>query len=576
MELNLRRTIGVLLALLGLTVAAAPARAEIAFSPPQVFATDGGGPVVAMDPQGRSTIVWAATAKGGSFFLVRAVQLDASGTPGPVHTLATIPTPPEDTMCVCPQVAVDPSGRATAVWQTFDQEVRRIQSAQFDPAGNSEPPQLVSPRFLNAAHPQLAVDGEGWVTIAYETEWPKKRIEAVKLDPEGERGEPHTIATDGSSPAIAVGPEGTAHVAWTGEEGVESTALDAEGAPVGAQLVSPPGEDAGAADIVVDSKGRPTIGWWRGLGVYEAKAVRLGADGTPGTVWNLSPPDQDAYDPKLAVDPQDRVTAVWEDAGESVYTVRLGADGVPGTVHNLSGEGTFAGRPQVATAADGRAVVAWSHMPYAYLIPPKGSCSVDEFHPEYDRVRAAVIAPDGQPEGVYDVSSYGEQSISPQLAMNSQGLIRVTWVSFDGTYACWEDSTRLQTSQATLAQQPPVVGPPTEPPTGPPAPPSPPVKATLRIAKKAVVKKSRVVLQAKCAGGAGAVCAGALELSLRSRLTLARGRYRMAAGESRKLSLALSNRGKRLVESGRRQINVKAKGRGIAADVVLVRLLPPR
>jgi hypothetical protein len=574
MELNLRRTIGVLLALLGLTVAAAPARAEIAFSPPQVFATDGGGPVVAMDPQGRSTIVWAATAKGGSFFLVRAVQLDASETPGPVHTLATIPMPPEDTMCVCPQVAVDSSGRATAVWQTFDQEVRRIQSAQFDPAGNSDPTQLVSPRFLNAAHPQLAVDGEGWVTIVYETEWPKVRIEAVRLDPQGVRGEPQILSEWGSSPAVAVGPEGTPHVSWTGKEGVESTALDAEGAAVGAQLVSPPGEDAGAADIVVDSKGRPTIGWWRGLGVYEAKAVRLDADGTPGTVWNLSPPGQAVLEPILAVDLQDRVTAVWESFEESVWTVRLGADGVPGTVHNLSGEGTFAGRPQVATAADGRAVVAWAHMPYAYLIPPEGSCSVDEFHPEYDRVRAAVIAPDGQPESTYDVSSYGEQSISPQLAMNSQGLIRVTWMSFDGTYACWEKDTRLQTSQATLAE-PPVVDPPSEPPTGPPAPPLPPVKATLRIAKKAVVKKSRVVLRARCAGVAGTVCAGPLELSLRSRLTLARGRYRMAGGESRKLSLALSNRGKRLVESGRRQINVKAKGRGIAADVVLVRLPQP-
>ena len=573
--MKLKRTLGTTLlslALLGFAVSAAPARAGIDFSPPQVFATDGGGPVVAMDPQGRSTIVWAATAKGGSFFLVRAVQLDASGAPGPLHTLATIPMPPEDTMCVCPQVAVDPSGRATAVWQTFDQEVRRIQSAQFDPAGNSEPTQLVSPRFLNAAHPQLAVDGEGWVTIAYETEWPKKRIEAVRLDPEGERGEPQILAAGGSSPAVAVGPEGTAHVAWTGEEGVESTALDAEGAPVGAQLVSPPGEDAGAADIVVDSKGRPTIAWWRGLGVYEAKAVRLGADGTPGTVWNLSPPDQDVLEPILAVDTQDRVTAVWESFEESVHTVRLGADGVPGTVHNLSGEGTFASRPQVAAAADGRVAVVWAHMPHAYI--PQPGCPPDEFHPEHDVVRAAFVAPDGQPEGVYDVSAHGEQAVFPQLALNSQGLLRVTWMSFDGTYTCWEDRTRLQTSQTTLVD-PPVVDPPIEPPVDPPAPPPPAGKATLRLAKKAVIKKNRVVLQAKCAGGAGTTCAGTLKLSLRSRLTLARGRYQLAGGESRKLSLQLTNHGRRLAGSGRQQISAKARGRGIAADV-LVRLPRPR
>ena len=581
--MKLKRTIGILLALalLGLAMTAAPARAEILFTPPQFLQTSLSPAQAVTDSQGRLTIVWDAPAKGGSFRLVRTVRLDANGVPGPVHTLATVPNPDDwEVACICPQVAVDPAGRATAVWQTFDAEVRRIQSAQIDPMGIPDPPQVVSPRFLNAWDPQLAVDKEGWVTIvykAYETEGPKVRIEAVRLDPEGTRGEPQVVAEEGSQPRVAVGPDGTAHISWSAKVGVDTTTLDAEGTLGEVQTVTPPDEDGGASNIIVDSKGRATISWWRGGGFYEAKAVRLEADGTPGTVWTLSPPDREVGEPKLAVDPQDRVTAVWDDFKESVWAVRLGADGVPGTVHNLSGEGTSAGTSEVAAAADGRVVVVWAHMPYPHLIPEKNTCHPNEYDPEHDVVRAAFIAADGQPEAVYDVSAYGQQALEPKFGLDPQGLPRIAWISFDGTYGCWDDHTRLHTSRATLVN-PPVVEPPPEPepPVKPPTPPPPPEKALLRLAKKAVVKNGRVVLRAKCIGGPGTACAGKLELSLRPRATLARGRYRLAGGESRKLSLRLSGHGKQLIGSGQQQFSAKAKGRDIAADVVLVRLPRPR
>jgi hypothetical protein len=562
--------IGVLAVLVAGALSAGPAQAELSFSSPQtLYAPDAGYPLVALDAQGRATVVSLQTSTaGGGPILVQVRRLNAFGLPGPVQTLEEVP---RAGICVCPHLVVDPSGRATVVWVTIVDEEKRLAFAQVDPDGVPGPVQTLSPPEVAEVSTELAVDSTGSVAVAWEIEGLVDGVvEVAQIDPDGNAGEPHPLTKPGEgggSPALAAGPDGAFHAAWNlgGEGGIDYTVLDEEGAPGSVQRVTPEGEKAVLPDIVVDSQGRATIAWWHGLGFYEAKAVRLDAEGNPEPVRPLSPPDRNVFNPKIAIDAQDRVTAIWESFQETVSSVRLGADGVPAPVQQLSPEGHMAGEPQLAAAPDGRVVVVWNH-PVRFFAPGE-SCGVTHLEPEEDDVvRAALIGADGQLESVYDVSAYGEEASAVQVAIDSLGLPWITWESYDGTYFCEDTSIRIQESHG-LAAEAPAGDPTTEP--APPA--SGPLQeaAVLRLARRGVAREGRVLIRARCKGEPGARCSGAIRLATGA-TPLASGRYRLAAGRARTLALKLTRAGRRSLADG--WITATAGGRGLPAKKVLIRV----
>jgi hypothetical protein len=555
--------------LLGLMAlaAASTAHAEVAFTPPQTLdGPDTVPPQVAVDPQGRPTFVWEALGPEGKTILIKAVRLSAAGLPGPVHILAAVPNF-SSPRCICPRLAVDPSGRATAVWQTITKEGRRIESAQIDAEGAPEPARILSPPEVEGWYAQVAANSDGEVTVVWNTSGVGEQVEALEIGPEGALGEIHPVAK-GGYPTIAVGgPDGRFHVSWTGN-GVETTRLDEEGAPEEIHTVSPKG--GGASDIVVDSKGRPTVAWWSGLGSHETKAVRLDLDGTPGPVRDLSPPGQKTFEPRLAVDAQDRVTAVWQSWKEQVFSVRLDEDGMPGGVQHLSPEAAGpAGGVQLTAAPDGRVVVVWNYpLPF---YSPEDHCQDLELKPDADVVRAAFIGADGQLQRVLEVSPFGQESWGAEVALDPLGLPWVSWGSFDGTYTCPDTSVRVHASHA-LSIPPPEEG-EEETPAPPPAPPAPPQQsAALRLAKRAATKGNQIALRARCQGPATGACSGTLRIGA-PRLALARGPYRIPAGQAKTLFLPLTKAAKSFLAKGeRRWLATKARGPAVTATTVLVRV----
>jgi hypothetical protein len=565
----------VLWAALALAVVAAlpvPASAEVAFTPPQTLSlVEAALPQVAVDPQGRATVVWQEVGEEENTWAIRTRRIDALGIPGPIHTLGIVPILLGAPQCPCTEVVVDSSGRATVTWQTVTEEGRRIESTQITPAGVPDPAQFLSPPGVEGWYAKLAANSEGEVLVAWHNDSPGDLLEAVVLGPDGVPGEVQPVSEEGDSgnfSSIAVDLDGRFHATWSADGGVHYSRLDKEGAPEDVQLVSPPGEPAGVSEVVVDPKGRATIAWWRGLGVYEAKAVRLAADGTPGTIWNLSPPGQKALDPRIAVDPQGRVTAAWETFADQVFSVRLDENGVPGDPRRLTPGGRIGGDPRVAAAKDGTVIVTWNHTPMGYA--PEEGCLDTELNPEDDVVRAAFIRPDGELDRIYEVSPRGEQSFGADLALDPLGLPWVVWTKFDGTFFCDDWDSKIQASHA-LILQPPVEE---EPPAPPPPPPPPQEAGTLRLAKKGFAQKGRVLLRARCHGGSGEPCSGVLRLIVPGKdLRLAHGRYRVQPGHSKQLSLPLTKAAKRfLAANGPGRIATRARGRGLAATHVLVRL----
>jgi hypothetical protein len=153
-------------------------------------------PEVAVDDEGRATIVWSRFDGGG----VQSVRLDAAGSPGPVLALS-------DASARFPQVAVDPDGRATVVWQRDDHPSEDIQAVRLDAAGNPGPIQILGA----GRYPQVAVDAEGRATVVW------GGVRAVRLDAAGNPGpvenfsEANRIA---DQPEVSVAPDGQATIVW--------------------------------------------------------------------------------------------------------------------------------------------------------------------------------------------------------------------------------------------------------------------------------------------------------------------------------------------------------------------------
>ncbi len=578
--------VAMVLSLVTFSALGGQARAEVTFIPPQTLAE---GIVVeprmAMDSAGRTTVAWERVGPEKTV-LIQALRLDANGFPGSIHTLAKFGR--DDEGCPCPQVALDSLGRATVVWQSLDEEgYLRIQAAQIDPADAVGPVYTLSPAGDNASHQRVAVNPEGRATIVWDL-LTASSVETVRLvDGTPEEVEVLVKAEAGlSGPALAVDSAGKATVAWPSLDGIRTVQLNSSGEPGVTRTVSGSEKADGALNAVVDSEGKATISWWRGLGDYEAKSVRLDPDGVPGVVRTLSPAGQDTLEPRLAIDSQDRVTAVWEDFQERIFAVRLDQEGAPETVHQLSQAGLRSGEPQITIGPDDRAVVVWSHTPLVYA-PETGCLEEAEFDPESDVVRAAFLGPGGEPEQVRPVSPFGEQSAVPQVEVDPLGQPIVVWESFDGTWFCDHSETRIQMSRGL--QSPPPVG------SGPPPALADPA-GVLRLGGRATARKRHLRLGVSCAGATGSVCAGRLQLAVRrgdipQRLraalgalpglppsaTIAQGRFRLASGERRTVVLSLSRLGRGLASKGTGgRLRTIGSGRGVNGEVVWVRLRGPR
>jgi hypothetical protein len=571
--------------LLGSLLFIREAEAEVLFSPRTMLVEgDTAEPRLAVDARGRATITWMELGPDKRIW-IQALRVSEDGVPGPIHTLAKFGRHyPE---CPCPDVAVGPAGRATIVWQGFDGNTHRIEAAQIDASGAVGPAHVLSPPGYEGWDQTLAVDSGGRPTIVWDLA-STNDVEAVRFGYDGSPEEVHVLVAGASGlgfPAVGVGPDGTATVVWPDPEGLATVQLDPDGDPGQIRRIEPTGNADGVPHVVVDGQGRATVGWWRGLGAYEALITRLDPAGIAGPVHVLNVPGEGAFDPRLAVDPQERVTAVWQGWEDRVYSTQLNENGAPGTIHTLSRVDHPAGVPEVAVGPEGRAVVVWSHPPIIFA--PDGGCleGVD-FDPKGDVVEAAVLGPTGEPEEIKAISPFGEQALIPEVAMDSLGQPTVVWETFDGTYFCEDATTRIHLSRGMWSPDPA--------PSAPEAPsttspfPQPESTGILRLGGKAVAKGERVFMRADCVSG---TCAGALRLVARvadlprrlersisgvrkrsGERTVARAWFSLAGGTSKTLALQPSKFGRELLrQSPRRLLRLTGKGQGVQQRFVWVR-----
>ena len=218
------------IAFLGSAGPVSPAHGEFQFAPPRTLSVEEAAqPRVAVDPQGRATVVWEALGPE-STALIQVVRLNAFGLPGPVRTLDQLPKNPPQ--CPCPEVAVDPSGRATIAWQSYDGNSQMIKAVQMDASESLGPVHTLSDTSKDAWDQRLAADPQGRVTIAWR--YPSEDVvESVRLDSDGEPEAVNTLAeAEGVGFLdVAVDPQGNATVAWSTSEDLKVVQFDGPGVP---------------------------------------------------------------------------------------------------------------------------------------------------------------------------------------------------------------------------------------------------------------------------------------------------------------------------------------------------------
>ncbi|MGH2946320.1 MAG: hypothetical protein ACRDPC_08685 [Solirubrobacteraceae bacterium] len=145
--------------LIGMLVAAPRAGAE--WSPPFDLSPEIGSadyPQIAVDPSGGAIAVWNAS--GGASDGIQARRIDASGTLGPVQDVTEA-----GELGSSPQVAVDAAGTAMVVWIGVPDG--RLRSRRLTPGGALEDSDDVSPAGQSAGEPGVAVDPSGNATVVW-------------------------------------------------------------------------------------------------------------------------------------------------------------------------------------------------------------------------------------------------------------------------------------------------------------------------------------------------------------------------------------------------------------------------
>ena len=264
------------------------------------------------------------TALGGGTGVAVAAEAPAPGW-GPVVDLTQ---PARSTYA--PDLALDPDGKALAVWIRGEKARSRVMAAWQRASGTWTVPRRV-PGTGGAVEAEIAFEGDGDLVLAWAA---GRRVKAVRRSAGGSWGEPATLhrtpaGVRGTRPAsldLAVNARGRAVLSWeTLDDDLDSTyARSRVQAVVGgakgrwsrARTLSSAGRDAFGAEVAVSRAGRVAVVWDETAG---SRGQIMTASLAAGRGWDRSRPLSRRLghpsDPQLAALPSGELAVAWNRGG---------------------------------------------------------------------------------------------------------------------------------------------------------------------------------------------------------------------------------------------------------------------
>jgi hypothetical protein len=350
-----------------------------------------------------------------------------------------------------PQVAIDASGNALAVWMQSDGTRYNIWSSRYSAGTGWGTAALIeSDNAGLATSPQIAVNGSGTALAVWvQSDGTQRHVVANRFTPGTGWGTPALIETDNagsaSDPQIAIDANGNAIAVWS-KNGLPHANLMANRYTAGsgwgtAALIET--DNAGNAThprIVLDANGNALAVWLQSDGTHDnVWANRY----TAGTGWGtaaLLETDNagDASGPQLIMDASGNALAVWSQFGSTQsnvmvnrYTVGSGwaaAASIGGALNT--------GSPQIAVDGSGNALAVW----------------VQSDGPHYSIVANRYTVATGWGTAALIETDNAGDAGAPQIAFDASGNALAVWGQSDGTRInIWSNRYKAGTGWGTAA-----------------------------------------------------------------------------------------------------------------------------
>jgi hypothetical protein len=329
---------------------------------------------------------------------------------------------------VAPQVAIDQTGDAVAVWERSDGTDVRVQAA-FRPAGGSfAAPTNISDAGENALDPHVAMDQVGnAVAVWQQSDGTDLLVQAARRSAGGSFGTPAPLSATGAdalSPQVAMGQVDDAVAVWLRSDGttnrVEAATGSASGGFPAAVPLSDAGEDALGPQVTMNEGGDAVAVWERFDGADQiVQAATRAAGGGFSADVDLSAVGENATRPQVAIDRAGDAVAVWDRSDGTNFRVQAasrpagGSFGMPG---NLSAAGQDADFPEVAMDEAGDVVAVFRRNDGVNF-----------------RVQAASRPTGGGFGTPVNLSAAGQDAELPQVAMDEEGDGVAVWRRPNGT-----------------------------------------------------------------------------------------------------------------------------------------------
>lgn len=333
-----------------------------------------------------------------------------------------------------PQIAIDGSGNAVAIWRRYDGNNDIAQSSWSDDGGASWSASVsLSEPGEGASNPRIVIDESGVAHAMWNRyDGNDGRVQYTRtIDGGVTWSAPVNLSTSGGSaqrPHIAVDGSGNLIAVWVRDDGNNDIAQASRSTNSGVSWSTPvdlslTGENAGSPRVAADGSGNIVAVWTRSDGSNQRIQASRSTNG--GASWStpayLSESGVASEHPRVAIDDLGNAIAVW--AYDPYAEVRVQASKLAvGSASwsapvNVSAAGNSAATPQVAIDGSGTAVAVWRY-----------------YGVDGTMIQSSRLASGGASWSVpAQLSVYPGSSDNPQVAASGSGNAVAVWQQSNGS-----------------------------------------------------------------------------------------------------------------------------------------------
>ncbi len=282
-------------------------------TPLTISSTNASNPRIAANAKGFVVVAW--TRSDGTYGRIQASVRALNGT-WPVATTLS----PAEQDAYSPAVAMDGNGRATVVWRQ-DAATKEIQAASRPRGGQWATAETISDEGFDSDTPAIAADSDGNLVAAWERDnGTYTRIQVARRPAGGDWGEPAYLSKNGRdafNAHVAVGKNGKAAVAWSRNDNTSWARVQVSrrsgGSWTPSKTLSPTEADGNDPRLAMNAGGRILLTWVNEIsGTGQQVRSRIYK---PGKGWSantkMSTLSEQANEPRPAISPSGAMVAVW-------------------------------------------------------------------------------------------------------------------------------------------------------------------------------------------------------------------------------------------------------------------------